>query len=46
LHCWIGLLLVALTACQSPVPFASRSPEYARTGQELLAYEQQNFAYR
>lgn len=26
--------------------FVERPPEYARTGQELLPYEQQNFAYR
>lgn len=39
----------ALTACAAPSPAgpaASRPPEYARTGQELLPYDQQNVAYR
>jgi hypothetical protein len=42
------LLTIALVACAgtSHAPFADKPPEYARTGQELLPYEQQNFAYR
>jgi hypothetical protein len=37
---------LALAACSSHPSFADKPPEYARTGQELLPYEQQNFAYR
>jgi hypothetical protein len=35
-----------LAACQSPSLPVERPPEYARTGQELLPYAKQNFAYR
>jgi hypothetical protein len=42
-----SLLLAAVLAagCAAP-PSASRPPEYARTGQESLPYERQNFAWR
>ncbi|MBL9077258.1 MAG: vanadium-dependent haloperoxidase [Planctomycetes bacterium] len=36
---------LAVAACSS-APGGGRPPEYARTGQELLAYERQNQAYR
>src|SRR5688572_21454156 len=32
--------------CSSPGPAVEKPPEYARTGQELLPYDRQNFAYR
>ncbi len=38
--------LAVLTACAAPGAFVAKPPEYARTSQELLAYEKQNFAYR
>ena len=40
----LALLLLA-TACAAPGT-TGKAPEYARTGQELLPYEQQNQAYR
>ncbi len=38
--------VVLLAACSSPGPAVEKPPEYARTGQELLAYDRQNCAYR
>lgn len=38
--------IVVAAACSSPGPVVEKPPEYARTGQELLAYDRQNFAYR
>ena len=43
--CFVVPLLV-LAGCASTPTHVDRPPEYARTGQELLPYEQQNHAYR
>lgn len=45
-HRTVLALLLVCGACTAPSPFVDKPPEYARTGQELLAYEKQNFAYR
>jgi hypothetical protein len=42
----IALPLLLVACGGAPPPAVQRPPEYARTGQELLPYERQNFAYR
>jgi hypothetical protein len=44
-HRFARAFSLLLAACASG-PSTSKPPEYARTGQELLPYAQQNFAYR
>jgi len=43
---WSFALLLCACAAGPQGPAIDKPPEYARTGQELLPYAQQNFAYR
>jgi hypothetical protein len=40
------MFVVVLAACAGPAPSVDKPPEFARTAQERVPYERQNFAWR